>query len=221
MLRSFAVTSASSTDHLHSNLLMSFLMTSLHILGRPGLRFPRTGFQSYTFLGMRSISMHCTYPNHWRCHFLITDVSWGCFVLVLMVLLEMCWEQVTLRIFCWRRMSKASSLDSSVSVSVQHLAAYRRVERTQALQNFIFVSKLMLRSFHILSSSLKAVDALPIRLFSKLLSSIQIQHGIEGSSKNDWSWGVGCVRLLPDAKWREVTSRIQHRGTRNFYYFSK
>ena len=26
-----------------------------------------------------------------------------------------------------------------------------------------------------------------------------IQHGIEGSSKNYWSRGVGCVRLLPDA----------------------
>ena len=45
---------------------------------------------------------------------------------------------------------------------------------------------------------------------------IQIQHGIEGSSKNDWSRGVGCVRLLPDAKEREVVSRIQHRGTSNF-----
>ena len=45
---------------------------------------------------------------------------------------------------------------------------------------------------------------------------IQIQHGIERSSKNYWSRGVGCVRLLPDAKQREVVSRIKHRGTSNF-----
>ena len=29
---------------------------------------------------------------------------------------------------------------------------------------------------------------------------------------------VGCVRLLPDAKRREVVSHIQHLGTSNFYY---
>ena len=30
-----------------------------------------------------------------------------------------------------------------------------------------------------------------------------------------------CVRLLPSASRQEVVSRIQHRGTRNFYYFLK
>ena len=34
---------------------------------------------------------------------------------------------------------------------------------------------------------------------------------ISTSSKNYWSRGVGCVRLLPDAKRREVAWRIQHR----------
>ena len=50
------------------------------------------------------------------------------------------------------------------------------------------------------------------------LQSIQMQHGIEGSSKNYWSRGVECIRLrvLPDVKQREVVSHIQHRGTRNF-----
>ena len=38
---------------------------------------------------------------------------------------------------------------------------------------------------------------------------IQIQHGIEGSSKNYWSRGVGCARLLPeDAKHRKVVSHF-------------
>ena len=51
---------------------------------------------------------------------------------------------------------------------------------------------------------------------STLSGIIQIQHGIKGSSKNYWSRGIGCVRLLPDAKRREVASHIPHRGTSNF-----
>ena len=131
MLRSFAATSASSTDHPHSNLLMSFLITSLHdILGRPGLRFPWTGFQVYSFLGIRSMSMRCTCPNHWRRRFLITDVSWGCFVLVLMVVLEMCWDQVTLRIFpltthaCQKHLAW-THLSPWVSSTRQHTGGWR------------------------------------------------------------------------------------------------
>ena len=42
---------------------------------------------------------------------------------------------------------------------------------------------------------------------------------ISRSSKNSWSLGVGCMRLLPSASRREVVSRIQHLGTSNFYYF--
>ena len=41
---------------------------------------------------------------------------------------------------------------------------------------------------------------------------IQKQHDIEASSKNYWSRGIGCVRLLPDAKRREVASRINTEG---------
>ena len=52
-----------------------------------------------------------------------------------------------------------------------------------------------------------------VSLLDLLKRFIQRQLGIEGSSKNYWSRGVGCVRLLPDSKWREVVSRIQHQGT--------
>ena len=44
---------------------------------------------------------------------------------------------------------------------------------------------------------------------------------ISRSSKNSWFLGVGCVRLLPSTSRREVASRIQHRGTSNFFYFSQ
>ena len=42
---------------------------------------------------------------------------------------------------------------------------------------------------------------------------------IARSSKNSWSLGVGCVRLLPSASRQEVASLIQNLGTSNFYYF--
>ena len=42
---------------------------------------------------------------------------------------------------------------------------------------------------------------------------------ISRNSKNSWSLGVGCVRLLSSASRRELVSRIQHLGTSNFYYF--
>ena len=41
---------------------------------------------------------------------------------------------------------------------------------------------------------------------------------ISRSSKNSWSLGVGCMRLLPSASSQEVVSRIRHLGTSNFYY---
>ena len=39
---------------------------------------------------------------------------------------------------------------------------------------------------------------------------------ISRSSKNSWSLGVGCMRLLPSASRQEVVSRIQHLETSNF-----
>ena len=42
---------------------------------------------------------------------------------------------------------------------------------------------------------------------------------ISTSSKNSWSLGVGCVRLLHSALRREVVPLIQHLGTSHFYYF--
>ena len=42
---------------------------------------------------------------------------------------------------------------------------------------------------------------------------------ISRSSKNSWSLGVGCLRLVPSASRQEAVSRIHHLGTSNFYYF--
>lgn len=92
-----------------------------------------SGFQWYNFLGIQFMSMRCRWPYHCRRLFLMTDDSWGCLVLDLMVLFVTCWDHIILRILRWQRMSKASSLLSSLSVSDQHSAEYRSVERTQAL----------------------------------------------------------------------------------------
>ena len=114
-LRSFAATSASSTDHPKSILLMSLFMVSFHaVLGRPRL-LPWVGFQEYSLLGMWEASMRCTWPNHFKRLFLMTDVSWGCLVLDLMLSFEICWNQTIFRIFLWHLMSNASSLASSLS----------------------------------------------------------------------------------------------------------
>ena len=133
-LRSFAATSASSTDHPKSILLMSLFMVSFHaVLGRPRRLLPWVGFQECSLLGMREASMRCTWPNHFKRFFLMTDVSWGCLVLDLMLSFAICWNQTIFRIFLWHLMSNASSLASSLSVRVQHSAAYKSVESTQAL----------------------------------------------------------------------------------------
>ena len=71
-------------------------MTSCHdVFGRPDLSFPWDGFQKYSFLRIQSMSILWRWPNHWRWHFLMTAVSWGCLVLDLMELLVICWDHAT------------------------------------------------------------------------------------------------------------------------------
>ena len=49
-----------------------------------------------------------------------------------------------------------------------------------------------------------------LQLKKKLIFSTVLykQHGIEGSSKNYWSRGVGCVRLLPVATLLEINQVV-------------
>ena len=76
--RSLAATSASSTVHPRSILLMSFWMSSRHdVLGWPGFLFPWNGFQWYSLLRIRSLFIHCKWLNHLRRCVLITAVK-GC-----------------------------------------------------------------------------------------------------------------------------------------------
>ena len=91
-----AATSASSTVHPMSNLLISFWKISRHdVFGWPGLRFPWDGFQKYSFLGIQSMSIHwrwLNHVNHWSWRFLTTVVSWGCLVLDLMEMFVKCYD---------------------------------------------------------------------------------------------------------------------------------
>ena len=55
-----------------------------------------------------------------KASFLITDVSWGCFVLVLVALLRMCWDQVThQKHLAWTHLSLR------VSSTQQHTGGWR------------------------------------------------------------------------------------------------
>ena len=112
IIYSLAATSASSTVHPRAILLMSFWMTSCHdVFGWPGSLFLWDGFQSYSLLGVRSMFIYSKWPDHWRRHFLITAVSWGCLVHGLdMELFIICGDHTTSKILHWQCMSKASSL---------------------------------------------------------------------------------------------------------------
>ena len=95
IIRSLAATSASSTVQPKSILLMSFWITAHHeVFGRPVLRFPWAGFQRYSFLEIRSISIRCIWPN-------MTKPSWGCFVLDLLELFVICRDRTTRKIVRW------------------------------------------------------------------------------------------------------------------------
>ena len=132
-VRSWAATSASSIVQPNPRLQRSLWMTSIHFfLGRSRLRLPWDGFHRCSLFGIRLLSIRSRWPNHFSLRFLIKLVSWGCLVTVLMCLLVTCWDHIR-KILRWHRMSKASRRASSLSVRLQHSAAYSRVDKTQAL----------------------------------------------------------------------------------------
>ena len=141
---SWAAISASSTDHPSHRLRRSLWMTSVQIvLGCPRLCRPWVWFQRYSLFGILSLSILRRWPNHFNLRFLMIFDSWGCLVRDLMCSFEMCWDQTICRILGRHRISNASNLGLSLSVRVQDSAAYSRVDRTQAWENFIFMLKLM------------------------------------------------------------------------------
>ena len=131
---SWAATSASSIEQPNPRLRRSLWMMSVHfVLGRPRLHLSWDGFHRCILFGIRLLSIHSRCPNNFSLRFMIKLVSWGCLVSNFMCLLVTCWDQLIRKILRWHYKSKASSLASSLSVKLQHSAAYSRVDKTQAL----------------------------------------------------------------------------------------
>ncbi len=104
--------------------------------------------------------------------------------------------------------------------SLMRCAAYKATYLCNTLKPcFSAVSMHFSHSPRFLYMSRAAITSTPIswivaksKRYYERVSSIQIQHGLRGSSENYCSRGVGCLGLPPDAKRRGVVPVSQHRN---------